>query len=59
MMLPDEKCCGHDALWAGDVETFKRLAEHNTKLIKEARVKRIIFSCPEGYRTFKPGYQNS
>jgi len=56
MVLQDEKCCGHDALWTGDVETFKRLAEHNTRLIKEAGVKKIIFSCPEGYRTFKLDY---
>jgi len=56
VLLPDEKCCGHDALWTGDVETFRRLAEHNTKLIKETGVKKIIFSCPEGYRTFKIDY---
>jgi len=56
MLLPDERCCGHDMLWTGDVETFKKLAEHNTKLIKEAGVKKIIFSCPEGYRTFKIDY---
>ena len=58
MILPDEKCCGHDALWTGDVKTFKKLAEHNTKLIKEAGVKRIICSCPEGYRTLKMDYPN-
>jgi Fe-S oxidoreductase len=57
-LLPDERCCGHDMLWTGDVETFKKLAEHNSKLIKEAGVKRIIFSCPEGYRTFKLDYPN-
>jgi Fe-S oxidoreductase/coenzyme F420-reducing hydrogenase delta subunit len=56
MLLPDEKCCGHDALWTGDVEGFRRLAEHNTKLIKESGVKKIIFSCPEGYRTLKIDY---
>lgn len=56
MLLSDEKCCGHDALWTGDVETFRRLAGHNTRLIKEAGVKRIVFSCPEGYRTLKLDY---
>ena len=56
VLLPDEKCCGHDALWTGDMETFYRLAEHNTKLIKEAGVKKIVFSCPEGYRTLKLDY---
>ena len=57
-LLPDEKCCGHDALWTGDIETFKKLAEHNATQIKEAEVKKIVFSCPEGYRTFKLDYPN-
>jgi len=55
-LLPNEKCCGHDMLWTGDIETFKRLAEHNAALIREAGVKKIIFSCPECYRTFKEDY---
>jgi len=57
-LLPDEKCCGHDVLWTGDEETFKKLAQHNAAQIKEAGVKKIIFSCPEGYRTFKLDYPN-
>ncbi|MFO7712291.1 MAG: (Fe-S)-binding protein [Dehalococcoidia bacterium] len=56
MLLPNERCCGHDALWTGDIETFKKLAEHNAAQIKEAGVKKIVFSCPEGYRTFKMDY---
>jgi len=56
VVLANEKCCGHDMLWTGDVETFKKLAEHNVAAIKEAGVKKIIFSCPEGYRTFKEDY---
>lgn len=56
VVLPNERCCGHDMLWTGDVETFRRLAEHNAAIIKEAGVKKIIFSCPEGYRTFKEDY---
>jgi heterodisulfide reductase subunit D len=57
-LLPNEKCCGHDALWTGDIETFKKLAEYNAAQIKEAGVKKIVFSCPEGYRTFKLDYPN-
>ena len=57
-LLPNEKCCGHDALWTGDVETFKKLAEYNAAQVKEAGVKKIVFSCPEGYRTFKLDYPN-
>ena len=56
VVLPQERCCGHDLLWGGDLDNFKKLAEHNIKEIKKAGVKKIIFSCPEGYRTFKIDY---
>ncbi len=53
----NEKCCGHDILWAkGDTETFKKLAEFNVNLYREAGVKTIIVSCAEGYRTWKIDY---
>jgi len=56
VVLEDEKCCGHDLLWTGDVEGFKALAEHNAAMIKKAGVKKIVFSCAECYRTFKEDY---
>jgi Fe-S oxidoreductase len=55
-VLEDEKCCGHDLLWTGDVAGFKALAEHNAAMIKKAGVKKIVFSCAECYRTFKEDY---
>ncbi len=55
-LLPNERCCGHDMLWTGDMETFKKLAEHNAAAIREAGIRKIIFSCPECYRTFKEDY---
>ncbi|MBY9003032.1 MAG: FAD-dependent oxidoreductase [Candidatus Lokiarchaeota archaeon] len=56
VVLKDEKCCGHDSLWQGDIETFERLAKHNVKIFKEAGVKTLIFSCAEGYYTWKHKY---
>jgi Fe-S oxidoreductase len=56
MLLPNERCCGHDLLWTGDTETFKKLAQLNAQMIKESGAKKIVFSCPEGYRTFKIDY---
>ena len=56
VVLPNERCCGHDLLWGGELENFKKLARHNIDEIKKAGVKKIIFSCPEGYRTFKIDY---
>jgi heterodisulfide reductase subunit D len=53
----NDKCCGHDALWArGDFETFKKLAKYNVQLYRDAGVKKIIVGCAEGYRTWKYDY---
>ncbi len=55
-VLADERCCGHDLLWSGDTENFKKLAEHNLKIIEESGAKTVVFSCPEGYQTFSQDY---
>jgi len=53
----NEKCCGHDILWGkADEETFKKLAKFNVELYRNAGVKKIIFSCAEGYYTWKYEY---
>ena len=55
-LLPNERCCGHDLLWAGDMEHFVRLAEHNLKEISKAKAKRVVTTCPECYLTLKVEY---
>jgi Fe-S oxidoreductase len=55
-LLPNERCCGHDMLWSGDVESFRALAAQNLKMLEEAGAKRVVFSCPEGYAVFKSEY---
>jgi len=57
VVLPNEKCCGHDLLWQGDLESFKKLAKHNIQIFKDAGVKTIIFNCAEGYYTWKHEYK--
>ena len=52
----DERCCGHDALWCGDDKTFRRLAKWNLEVIKSSGANTVLFSCPEGYVTFKKYY---
>jgi len=53
----NEKCCGHDILWGkADEDTFKKLAEYNIQLYRDAGVKTVITSCAEGYRTWKIDY---
>jgi len=51
-----ECCCGHDMLWNGNFDAFKRLAAKNVELIRKSGAKRVVFSCPEGYYTFKHHY---
>ena len=55
--LVNEKCCGHDLLWQGDVESFEKLARYNVTLFKEAGVNTLIFNCAEGYYTWKNDYK--
>jgi Fe-S oxidoreductase len=52
----DERCCGHDALWSGDEETFRALAASNVQTIRATGARTVLFSCPEGYTTFKDHY---
>jgi len=51
-----ERCCGHDALWSGNETTFRKLAKWNLDIISSSGAKTVIFSCPEGYFTFKNHY---
>jgi len=52
----DERCCGHDALWSGDETTFRKLAMWNLEVIQASGARTVLFSCPEGYSTFKYTY---
>jgi len=52
-----ERCCGHDALWSGNEAVFRKLASWNVEVIKSSGAKTVLFSCPEGYFTFKNYYR--
>jgi len=52
----DERCCGHDALWSGDESSFRKLGQLNMDIIRATGAKTVIFTCPEGYFTFKAHY---
>jgi heterodisulfide reductase subunit D len=56
VIIDNIKCCGHDALWKGQFETFKRLAEHNVSEINKLGIETIITTCAECYRTLKVDY---
>lgn len=56
VLLPDERCCGHDLYWNGDMEHFDNLAGQNVAQIEESGAKTILFSCAECMSAFKNLY---
>jgi Fe-S oxidoreductase len=55
-VLSDERCCGHDLLWEGDIEGFRQLAELNAALIRGCGAKQVVTACPECARALKVDY---
>ena len=43
-------------LTSGNQDTFQKLAERNLEVIAASGAKTVLFSCPEGYATFKKQY---
>jgi Fe-S oxidoreductase len=55
-VLAEERCCGHDLLWEGDVDGFRRLAALNADLIRRSGVRQVVTSCPECARALRVDY---
>jgi Fe-S oxidoreductase len=51
------KCCGHDAYWTGDNESFEKVREYNTEEIRKAGISTLLVSCAECYYTFDKLYE--
>lgn len=51
-----ENCCGESVRKAGNEALFKRLARENIKAFVENGVKKVLFSSPHCYHTFKNEY---
>lgn len=56
VLLKNERCCGHDLYFTGDMENYEKLAKMNVTAIREAKAKKVITSCAECYRTLKLDY---
>jgi Fe-S oxidoreductase len=52
----DEVCCGHDLNWTGDENGLAALIDRNLAAIKATGAKKVVFTCPEGLRTFSVDY---
>ena len=55
-VLADERCCGHDLLWEGDLDGFLALARLNAEMIRASGAERVVSSCPECVRALKVDY---
>jgi len=55
-VMDNERCCGHDFLWGGNIEDFKRLAEININAIRNTGAKTVVTACAECYHTLKKDY---
>jgi Fe-S oxidoreductase len=51
------KCCGHDAYWTGDNESFDKVREYNERVIEDAGISTLVVSCAECYYTFEKLYE--
>jgi Fe-S oxidoreductase len=56
VILENERCCGHDLLWEGDVANFCQLAELNIAMLQATGARRIVTTCPECARTLEVDY---
>jgi heterodisulfide reductase subunit D len=57
VVLGGERFSGHDLLWTGNVEAFRRLAERNLQAIRESGARKLIVSSPEDYYTLAVSYR--
>jgi Fe-S oxidoreductase len=56
VLLEQERTSGHDLLFAGDEEGFRRVAALNFAAMREAGVKRVVTACAESYHVLACHY---
>jgi len=56
VVSPEERCCGHDLLWNGDLENFEALAKFNADLVAKSGAKVLVTPCAECVRTWRLDY---
>ena len=59
VVLPDERCCGHDLIWTGDEESFHRLRRINIESFQKAGARTIVTACAECSYVLKHLYRDA
>jgi len=58
-LLEQERSSGHDLLFSGDIEGFRRLAQLNVDAMRTAGVKRVVTTCAESYHVLASHYRKA
>ena len=56
MVSPEESCCGYLLYSTGQMDSFKKQADRNIKMLEKSGAKTVLVSCAEGYKTWKVDY---
>jgi len=52
----EEWCCGYPLIGAGMKEKMETLKRHNLQKVKDVGAKKVVFTCPSCYHTWKTFY---
>ncbi len=55
-VLPEERCCGASLLGTGNVAIAEKLIKHNMDLLKQAKAKKVISLCGDGYKVMSQAW---
>lgn len=55
-VMDNERCCGHDLYWLGQLDKFDELGKLNLDMIKESGAKTVVTACAECALTLKQLY---
>lgn len=53
----DEWCCGFPLIGAGMPDKLEQMKAHNLKKVAEVGAKKVVFTCPSCFHTWKHQYQ--
>jgi Fe-S oxidoreductase len=66
VVMQNERCCGHDLYWLGQLDKFDELGQINIREIEQTGAKTVVTACPEcahalkelySERVGKPGFE--
>jgi len=56
VVMENERCCGHDLYWLGNLEKFDAVGMRNLEEIEKTGARTIVTACPECAYTIKKLY---